>query len=986
MFDIKNTMTLHQRLYRLLGLLTLLMLLGTGLSVGLLFWQHKQSELEDLQQMRTVVRSNLENYFSGYWRMLDDVSNNLRFQQGLSRFSQAFSHGGLSGTEWEKVAKEFDHGLQSFMTSFGFDDVFLINEKAQVVYSDSLNSDVGADLNAVEWHQSVLAKIFFTVTQKDHVGHFFSQYSFYPPANKQVAFIATPLYRDRVLQGVVVFQLSMESINQIVQLPREYSQTGETVLAVKQNGISQFINPLRFEHEVSEVNHSLRDKTHWATSMKEALDNTQGFGQSIDYRGESILAAWDYLPSLGWGLVVKRDLSEVMKPLWSVILLFIMGVLLVMGVVFSVSRELLRRLSSDVSALVWEAETLGKGELLSTDLNRSETLEFSRLQAALNAISERYHSLSRQAVRISYGHYTERVSEYSEKDFLAKTFNAMGASLRLLHDYTLTEKNFSHLVFQSLQNAVVVLDAQGHIKQLNNTFSEWTEKKTKPLLQEPSTLLFDDQDIWVPTRSLMSLQKNIQNLVDNTESSECFDDTLLGVFWMNTDGRMVASNPVFIEQMGWSFDVLTDHVLEDLLPESQQLYCRELLSTVVTDVIPQNLSQEEVCHLKLGDGSVLRCWILLVPICRDETWQIMGIVCPEMPLFLLDFFFLTDLGACFDQRTPDEKNACKMLKCRENSMPVMMKGRLLKDHEGALLGAVFSLSDQRLQKQHQEREKFMSFQQGKAEMNATVLHNVGNILSGIEAHTESLKSVLKGDSRHVSLLEHAAIMAKQDASYATILKTGSIAEKVLMTLKGIAISLETKSKSGADALEKLQNRLTHLADIIGVTGRAISDSPESRSDVYVFDAVIDDVLVLLDDKIKAGAVLMKKEYSSGLELTVDRNGILQMLVNLFKNALEAIYQRAEDDEPTYIGEVRIIGEQLDTEFLLTIQDNGVGFDAEQKKTLFRFGSTSKEDGSGIGLHSSANFMRAHNGEISADSNGINQGCRITLLFRNIARS
>ena len=36
----------------------------------------------------------------------------------------------------------------------------------------------------------------------------------------------------------------------------------------------------------------------------------RGYGEAIDYRGKQVIAAWSYIPSYRWGMVVKQDINE----------------------------------------------------------------------------------------------------------------------------------------------------------------------------------------------------------------------------------------------------------------------------------------------------------------------------------------------------------------------------------------------------------------------------------------------------------------------------------------------------------------------------------------------------------------------------------------------------------------------------------------------------------------------------------------------------
>ncbi len=47
-----------------------------------------------------------------------------------------------------------------------------------------------------------------------------------------------------------------------------------------------------------------------STAMQKAVQGQRGYGEAIDYRGKPVIAAWSYLPSYRWGMVVKQDIER----------------------------------------------------------------------------------------------------------------------------------------------------------------------------------------------------------------------------------------------------------------------------------------------------------------------------------------------------------------------------------------------------------------------------------------------------------------------------------------------------------------------------------------------------------------------------------------------------------------------------------------------------------------------------------------------------
>lgn len=139
--------------------------------------------------------------------------------------------------------------------------------------------------------------------------------------------------------------------------------------------------------------------------------------------------------------------------------------------------------------------------------------------------------------------------------------------------------------------------------------------------------------------------------------------------------------------------------------------------------------------------------------------------------------------------------------------------------------------------------------------------------------------------------------------------------------------------------------------------------------------------VMIADALQSVTVLMETELNGvGLEIDVvpesltvhaDRQLLDQVLVNLVKNAAEAI---REDDSP----ELRLSGKLDFGRVLIRVEDNGPGIPDEAMDQVFIPFFTTKRDGSGIGLSLSRQIMTAHSGEIVVECDG--DGTTVSLLF------
>lgn len=110
-----------------------------------------------------------------------------------------------------------------------------------------------------------------------------------------------------------------------------------------------------------------------------------------------------------------------------------------------------------------------------------------------------------------------------------------------------------------------------------------------------------------------------------------------------------------------------------------------------------------------------------------------------------------------------------------------------------------------------------------------------------------------------------------------------------------------------------------------------------------------------------------------LEMMADLDLIEQVLINLLKNAVEAL-EGVKDPAISVSAIIDYLGK-----INLKISDNGAGMSDEVREKIFIPFYTTKEEGSGIGLSLSRQIIRLHGGSISVQSTP-NQGTVFTLIL------
>lgn len=104
-----------------------------------------------------------------------------------------------------------------------------------------------------------------------------------------------------------------------------------------------------------------------------------------------------------------------------------------------------------------------------------------------------------------------------------------------------------------------------------------------------------------------------------------------------------------------------------------------------------------------------------------------------------------------------------------------------------------------------------------------------------------------------------------------------------------------------------------------------------------------------------GEIVWRNRITNGMEITADRDQMFRVLLNLGRNAVQAISES---------GEIRVQAARTDTGVSIDIQDTGPGLPPVAREHLFEaFTGSARSGGTGLGLVIARDVMRAHGGDI-----------------------
>lgn len=260
---------------------------------------------------------------------------------------------------------------------------------------------------------------------------------------------------------------------------------------------------------------------------------------------------------------------------------------------------------------------------------------------------------------------------------------------------------------------------------------------------------------------------------------------------------------------------------------------------------------------------------------------------------------------------------------------------------------------------------------GMAEVATGVLHNVGNVLNSLNVSATVLAAGFK-ESKIENLAKISALLKDHAADLGAFMTDDPKGRKIPEYLESLAQhTLAERDRLLAEA-ESLQRNVDHIKEIVAMQ--------QSYATMVSIIEPLDPVTLMEDSlRMNLGAlarhsVTVARDFKPSPQILAEKAKVLQILVNLIRNAKYAADEGGRDDktvtlriEPTSDGRVRLI-----------VADNGVGIPAENLTRIFGHGFTTRVGGHGFGLHSSANAAREMKGSLTVHSDGLGTGAAFTL--------
>ena len=460
---------------------------------------------QKLEAVREIKKQQIQQYFFDRQKELSM----------LVQSTQRISH--------QQDLKELSHTnhdyFSSFISTYGYYDLFLISPQGDVFYTVTKESDYQTNLISGVYRSSGLAKLFIkTTTSMDSQIQDFSPYE--PSQGAPAGFIAAPLVINNQLVAVIALQLSIDTIDLVMQERHGMGETGESYLVggdFKMRS-SSFLDPIGHSVVASFAGTIERNGVD-TEAVRLALRGETNAKIIKDYIGNNVLSAFTPLAidGVNWVLLSEIDEVEALAPVFEMqkmlMLITLVTGLIVIYIAYLLSRNITHPIGGEPEAMAALAETIAAGDLThqfeEADQSSGILLSMRKMSINLNNLIKRISDVTLELA--SAASQSSVTAEQSNVSLQEQQVNIESVS-SAMHEMTMT----IHEVSTNAAEVAIATDDMTKASLVAKSHVQQTIDSVNTLAQEISSANKSIETVNKKSQQIGTILEVIRSIADQT--------------------------------------------------------------------------------------------------------------------------------------------------------------------------------------------------------------------------------------------------------------------------------------------------------------------------------------------------------------------------------------------------------------------------------------------------------------------------------------
>lgn len=336
-------------------------------------------------------------------------------------------------SEYGATHARFHPFYQKTRAIYEYDDILIVANTGRVVYS--VQKQIEFATNLLDTPDAPLTQIFVNaLNQTERV--VFTDFIYYEPSQRPIAFFATPIFRAQNLQGILIMKVPIDGLNALLSQREGLGNTGETYIVGSDSLFrtdSRFLDALNVSTTI--LNPDVRVDTD---AIRSGLDGNSQTQVIRNYRNIYVVSAWRPLYLDGgtqpivWIVIVEKENAEIIQPandlLTTIIFISITAMIIVLSFAYWISQQI----SMPIQELTQVAEKIRTGNF-GARAHINNTDEVGILSGTFNEMTDQLaqsiHDLQEANVRAIEG-------SRLKSEFLSTISHELRTPLNAIEGYT----------------------------------------------------------------------------------------------------------------------------------------------------------------------------------------------------------------------------------------------------------------------------------------------------------------------------------------------------------------------------------------------------------------------------------------------------------------------------------------------------------------------------------------------------------------------